>query len=132
MRKILGSHDTVIGCQSGKHGSRNRPWETSDDAVHGVHVGSSGQRVVHLREQACFSHYKLARVSEVYLWLVDYVGADRPGKNGGGVAFDKRLQVPIFIRGWNLVIRRSGAGIPVYFISRGKGRGWIAHHRRGG
>lgn len=88
MKKTLESRDTAIGCQSERHDSHNRPWETFGDAVHAGHVGLSERRVVHLLGQAYFSRYRPARVSEVCLWLVDYVGADRPGKNGGSVTVD--------------------------------------------
>lgn len=86
MRKILENRGTAIGCQSERHDSRNRPWETFGDAVHAGHVGSSERRVVHLQGQVYFSRYR--PISEVCLWLVDYIGADRPGKNGGSVTVD--------------------------------------------
>lgn len=88
MRKILESRGTVIGCQNERHDSRNQLWETFGDAVHAGHVGSSERRVVHLLGQVYFSRYRPARISEVFLWLVDHVGADRPGKNGGSVTVD--------------------------------------------
>lgn len=128
MRKILESHGTATGCQSVRHDSHNRQWGTSDDAVRGGHGGSSGRKVVHLLEQAYFFHYRLSRVSEVYLWLGDYVG-DQPGKNRGSFAVNTRLQMPVSFWGWKLGIRWSGADTPVQVIAGGEGRGRKARHR---
>lgn len=123
MRKILESRDTAIDDQSGRHDSHNQLWGTFGDAVRGEHVGSSGQRAAHLLEQVCFSRYRVARVSEVFLWLVEHVGADRPGENGGSVVIDARLQMPVsFWRGCKLVIRESRTGMLINLISGGEGR----------